>query len=193
MIGTRQLARVLEVAEKAHAKVVLVGDPEQLQAIEAGAPFRGIAAQHWRGRAHAGAAAAAGVAAGGDGGVAVGQDARRRSRATRSRRAIVAVEDAGAGAERTPRALGAGCEGGAQGLAARARVHAGRCAGAQCRRADLASSSGRIRARAEEIATEQGKKEFAVHDRITSGGTRRPSGSKTARWAPSSGSAECCR
>jgi Ti-type conjugative transfer relaxase TraA len=46
MIGTRQLARVLEVAEKAHAKVVLVGDPEQLQAIEAGAPFRGIAAAH---------------------------------------------------------------------------------------------------------------------------------------------------
>jgi len=46
MIGTRQLARVLEVAQQAHAKVVLVGDPEQLQAIEAGAPFRGIAAQH---------------------------------------------------------------------------------------------------------------------------------------------------
>jgi Ti-type conjugative transfer relaxase TraA len=46
MIGTRQLERVLEVAEKAHAKVVLVGDPEQLQAIEAGAPFRGITANH---------------------------------------------------------------------------------------------------------------------------------------------------
>jgi Ti-type conjugative transfer relaxase TraA len=46
MIGTRQLARILEVAQKAHAKVVLVGDPEQLQAIEAGAPFRGIAAHH---------------------------------------------------------------------------------------------------------------------------------------------------
>jgi Ti-type conjugative transfer relaxase TraA len=45
LIGTRQLARVLESAEKAGAKVVLVGDPEQLQAIEAGAPFRGIAAQ----------------------------------------------------------------------------------------------------------------------------------------------------
>lgn len=42
MVGTRQLARVLEAAEAAHAKVVLVGDPEQLQAIEAGAPFRGI-------------------------------------------------------------------------------------------------------------------------------------------------------
>ena len=46
MLGTRQLARVLAVAEKARAKVVLVGDPEQLQAIEAGAPFRGIAAAH---------------------------------------------------------------------------------------------------------------------------------------------------
>lgn len=45
LIGTRQLGRVLERAEAAGAKVVLVGDPEQLQAIEAGAPFRGIAAQ----------------------------------------------------------------------------------------------------------------------------------------------------
>jgi Ti-type conjugative transfer relaxase TraA len=44
MVGTRQLARVLAVAQAAHAKVVLVGDPEQLQAIEAGAPFRGIIA-----------------------------------------------------------------------------------------------------------------------------------------------------
>jgi Ti-type conjugative transfer relaxase TraA len=45
LVGTRQLARVLESAAKAGAKVVLVGDPEQLQAIEAGAAFRGIAAQ----------------------------------------------------------------------------------------------------------------------------------------------------
>ncbi|MGH8306530.1 MAG: AAA family ATPase, partial [Steroidobacteraceae bacterium] len=45
LVGTRQLAGVLERAESAGAKVVLVGDPEQLQAIEAGAPFRGIAAQ----------------------------------------------------------------------------------------------------------------------------------------------------
>ncbi len=45
LVGTRQLARVLDSVEKAGAKVVLVGDPEQLQAIEAGAPFRGIAAQ----------------------------------------------------------------------------------------------------------------------------------------------------
>jgi Ti-type conjugative transfer relaxase TraA len=46
MIGTKQLERVLAVAAKAHAKVVLVGDPEQLQAIEAGAPFRGVTAAH---------------------------------------------------------------------------------------------------------------------------------------------------
>ena len=45
LVGTRQLERVLAHAEKAGAKVVLVGDPEQLQAIEAGAPFRGIADQ----------------------------------------------------------------------------------------------------------------------------------------------------
>src|SRR5208283_4754836 len=45
MIGTNQLERMLAAAEKAHAKVVLVGDPEQLQAIEAGAAFRGIIGQ----------------------------------------------------------------------------------------------------------------------------------------------------
>lgn len=45
LVGTRQLARVLESAEQAGAKVVMVGDPEQLQAIEAGGAFRGIAAQ----------------------------------------------------------------------------------------------------------------------------------------------------
>lgn len=42
MIGSRQLARVLEEAERQQAKVVLVGDPYQLQAIEAGAAFRAI-------------------------------------------------------------------------------------------------------------------------------------------------------
>ncbi|HWS62521.1 MAG TPA: AAA family ATPase, partial [Steroidobacteraceae bacterium] len=46
MIGTRQLERVISAASKAHAKVVLVGDAEQLQAIEAGAAFRGLAATH---------------------------------------------------------------------------------------------------------------------------------------------------
>jgi len=46
MIGSRQMERVLSAAEKAGAKVVLVGDPEQLQAIEAGAAFRSIAEHH---------------------------------------------------------------------------------------------------------------------------------------------------
>jgi ATP-dependent exoDNAse (exonuclease V) alpha subunit len=46
MIGTRQMERVLTEAAKQGAKVVLVGDPEQLQAIEAGAAFRGIVERH---------------------------------------------------------------------------------------------------------------------------------------------------
>ncbi len=46
MIGTRQMERVLSHAEQAGAKVVLVGDPEQLQAIEAGAAFRSVAERH---------------------------------------------------------------------------------------------------------------------------------------------------
>lgn len=46
MIGTRQLERVIAEAEKRGAKVVLVGDPEQLQAIEAGAAFRSVAERH---------------------------------------------------------------------------------------------------------------------------------------------------
>ena len=46
MIGSRQMERLLSVAEKAGAKAVLVGDPEQLQAIEAGAAFRSIAERH---------------------------------------------------------------------------------------------------------------------------------------------------
>jgi len=46
MIGTRQMERVITEAEKRGAKVVLVGDPEQLQAIEAGAAFRSIAERH---------------------------------------------------------------------------------------------------------------------------------------------------
>uniref|UniRef100_UPI0035CC7BB8 Ti-type conjugative transfer relaxase TraA n=1 Tax=uncultured Sphingomonas sp. TaxID=158754 RepID=UPI0035CC7BB8 len=46
MIGTRQLERVISEAEKRGAKVVLVGDPEQLQAIEAGAAFRATAGRH---------------------------------------------------------------------------------------------------------------------------------------------------
>ncbi len=46
MIGTRQLERIVGEAEKRGAKVVLIGDPEQLQAIEAGAAFRATAERH---------------------------------------------------------------------------------------------------------------------------------------------------
>jgi len=46
MIGTRQMERVISEAEKRGAKLVLIGDPEQLQAIEAGAAFRSLAERH---------------------------------------------------------------------------------------------------------------------------------------------------
>lgn len=46
MIGSRQMERVLSHARDAGAKVVLVGDSEQLQAIEAGAAFRSITERH---------------------------------------------------------------------------------------------------------------------------------------------------
>ena len=46
MIGSRQMERVLSAARTAGAKVVLIGDPEQLQAIEAGAAFRALAERH---------------------------------------------------------------------------------------------------------------------------------------------------
>jgi len=46
MIGTRQMERVIAEVQKRGAKVVVVGDPEQLQAIEAGAAFRSIAERH---------------------------------------------------------------------------------------------------------------------------------------------------
>jgi Ti-type conjugative transfer relaxase TraA len=46
MIGSRQMERVLSAASTAGAKVVLIGDPEQLQAIEAGAAFRALAERH---------------------------------------------------------------------------------------------------------------------------------------------------
>lgn len=42
MVGSRQMGRVLEAACDAGAKVVLVGDAEQLQPIEAGAAFRAV-------------------------------------------------------------------------------------------------------------------------------------------------------
>ncbi len=46
MVGARQMARVFSHAEAAGAKIVLVGDPRQLQAIEAGAAFRAIHERH---------------------------------------------------------------------------------------------------------------------------------------------------
>lgn len=45
MLGSRQMARILAVADQGNAKVVLVGDTQQLQAIEAGAAFRAIIEQ----------------------------------------------------------------------------------------------------------------------------------------------------
>ena len=46
MIGSRQMERVLSQARDAGAKIVMVGDPEQLQAIEAGAAFRSVTERH---------------------------------------------------------------------------------------------------------------------------------------------------
>lgn len=46
LIGSRQMQRVLAEASQAGAKVVLVGDAEQLQAIEAGAAFRALTERH---------------------------------------------------------------------------------------------------------------------------------------------------
>ncbi|WP_188661317.1 Ti-type conjugative transfer relaxase TraA, partial [Sphingomonas metalli] len=46
MIGSRQMERVFAQARDAGAKVVMVGDPEQLQAIEAGAAFRSVTERH---------------------------------------------------------------------------------------------------------------------------------------------------
>ena len=43
MIGSRQLSKFVAVAKESGAKLALVGDPEQLQAIGAGAAFRSIA------------------------------------------------------------------------------------------------------------------------------------------------------
>ena len=43
MVSSRQLARFVGEAERAGVKIVLVGDPEQLQPIQAGAAFRAIA------------------------------------------------------------------------------------------------------------------------------------------------------
>jgi len=42
MLGSKQLGRVIDEVHQQGAKLVLIGDPEQLQAIEAGAAFRAI-------------------------------------------------------------------------------------------------------------------------------------------------------
>ncbi len=42
MLGTRDVARLVSTINKTGAKLVMIGDPQQLQAIEAGAAFRGI-------------------------------------------------------------------------------------------------------------------------------------------------------
>lgn len=42
MVGTRRLAELLDRAEEAKSRVILVGDSKQLPAIEAGAPFRSL-------------------------------------------------------------------------------------------------------------------------------------------------------
>jgi len=46
MVGTRQLARVTEKLQELGCKLVLIGDPNQLQPIEAGTPFKNIAAKY---------------------------------------------------------------------------------------------------------------------------------------------------
>jgi len=46
MVGTRQLNRVMSQLAERNCKVVLVGDPEQLQPIQAGTPFRDLLALH---------------------------------------------------------------------------------------------------------------------------------------------------
>jgi Ti-type conjugative transfer relaxase TraA len=46
MIGSKDMRRVLVEAEKANAKVIIVGDARQLQAIEAGAAFRALVDTH---------------------------------------------------------------------------------------------------------------------------------------------------
>ena len=46
MVGTRKLARLLTLAERSRAKVLLVGDPRQLPEIEAGGAFAALAARH---------------------------------------------------------------------------------------------------------------------------------------------------
>jgi hypothetical protein len=46
MIGTRQLMRIATKIHDIGAKLVLIGDPDQLQPIDAGTPFRSLVADH---------------------------------------------------------------------------------------------------------------------------------------------------
>jgi len=46
MVGTRQLARITGKLQELECKLVLIGDPNQLQPIEAGTPFKDITAKH---------------------------------------------------------------------------------------------------------------------------------------------------
>ena len=46
MLGTRQLSRVTAKCQEIGAKLLLVGDPDQLQPIEAGTPFRDLVDIH---------------------------------------------------------------------------------------------------------------------------------------------------
>jgi len=46
LIGSRQMERVMAHAQQQGAKIILVGDPQQLQSIEAGAALRTIAERH---------------------------------------------------------------------------------------------------------------------------------------------------
>jgi ATP-dependent exoDNAse (exonuclease V) alpha subunit len=42
MVSAKQLSRIMEMTRQSGAKLVLVGDPAQLQSIEAGAAFRSL-------------------------------------------------------------------------------------------------------------------------------------------------------
>jgi len=46
MIGTRQMSRIMSKMDDIGAKLVLVGDPDQLQPIDAGTPFRKLVEEH---------------------------------------------------------------------------------------------------------------------------------------------------
>ena len=164
MIGSRQMERLLSRAEAAGAKVVLVGDPEQLQAIEAGAAFRAIAErvgaveitevrrqrEDWQ------------------------QQATRELATGRTEAALARYERAGMvqghatlddGQGRDDRRLGCG----AAGKSAGAADHAGVSAGGRARpeRAGAGGAPGGRRAGGNyRVPTERGARDFAAGDRV---------------------------